>query len=257
MEDSTVVDQQPTNSAYENNVASTPAPTPCYDDLFPALPESAPPRFNNPTLSAATQNMRVGSSVVTQVFIVPSGERKYDSDKFGEGESLRTCQNIMKETNAHIEISSGKDQSLTFLVTGKPNEVIEARRKILVHFQTQASKSISIPREHHRWILGKKGDRLRELEKITATKIVVPRINDESDIITISGTKEGIEKAEHEIRTTSDEQSRKAFERVNIPKIYHPFIMGPHNENVSKMMEETGAKINIPPPSVQKDELRF
>ncbi|XP_053689981.1 vigilin isoform X1 [Sabethes cyaneus] len=254
MEDSAVVDQQPTNSAYEHHVVQA-APTPCYDDLFPALPESAPPRFNNQTIVPATQNMRVGSSVVTQVFIVPSGERKYDSDKFGEGESLRTCQNIMKETNAHIEISSGKDQSLTFLVTGKPNEVIEARRKILVHFQTQASKSISIPREHHRWILGKKGERLRELEKITATKINVPRISDESDIITISGTKEGIEKAEHEIRTTSDEQSRKAFERVNIPKIYHPFIMGPHNDNVNKMMDETGAKINIPPPSVQKDEI--
>ncbi|XP_055529153.1 vigilin isoform X1 [Wyeomyia smithii] len=254
MEDSAVVDQQPTNSAYEHHVVQV-APTPCYDDLFPALPESAPPRFNNQTILPATQNMRVGSSVVTQVFIVPSGERKYDSDKFGEGESLRTCQNIMKETNAHIEISSGKDQSLTFLVTGKPNEVIEARRKILVHFQTQASKSISIPREHHRWILGKKGEKLRELEKITATKINVPRISDESDIITISGTKEGIEKAEHEIRTTSDEQSRKAFERVNIPKIYHPFIMGPQNENVNKMMEETGAKINIPPPSVQKDEI--
>ncbi|XP_053689982.1 vigilin isoform X2 [Sabethes cyaneus] len=253
MEDS-AVDQQPTNSAYEHHVVQA-APTPCYDDLFPALPESAPPRFNNQTIVPATQNMRVGSSVVTQVFIVPSGERKYDSDKFGEGESLRTCQNIMKETNAHIEISSGKDQSLTFLVTGKPNEVIEARRKILVHFQTQASKSISIPREHHRWILGKKGERLRELEKITATKINVPRISDESDIITISGTKEGIEKAEHEIRTTSDEQSRKAFERVNIPKIYHPFIMGPHNDNVNKMMDETGAKINIPPPSVQKDEI--
>ncbi|XP_055529154.1 vigilin isoform X2 [Wyeomyia smithii] len=253
MEDS-AVDQQPTNSAYEHHVVQV-APTPCYDDLFPALPESAPPRFNNQTILPATQNMRVGSSVVTQVFIVPSGERKYDSDKFGEGESLRTCQNIMKETNAHIEISSGKDQSLTFLVTGKPNEVIEARRKILVHFQTQASKSISIPREHHRWILGKKGEKLRELEKITATKINVPRISDESDIITISGTKEGIEKAEHEIRTTSDEQSRKAFERVNIPKIYHPFIMGPQNENVNKMMEETGAKINIPPPSVQKDEI--
>ncbi|XP_055610576.1 vigilin isoform X2 [Uranotaenia lowii] len=248
--ETTVVDQQPMNSAYENNVASAPAP--CYDDLFPALPESATPGINQQNIA---QNMRVGSSVVTQVFIVPSGERRYDSDKFGEGESLRTCQHIMKETNAHIEISSGKDQSLTFLVTGKPNEVVEARRKILVLFQTQASKNITIPREHFRWILGKKGERLRELEKLTATKINVPRITDESDVITISGTKEGIEKAEHEIRTTSDEQSRKACERVNIPKIYHPFIMGPHNENVLKMTEEFGAKINIPPPSVQKDEI--
>ena len=199
--------------------------------------------------------MRVGSSVVTQVFYVPSGERKYDSEKFGEGESLRTCQNIMKDTGAHIEISSGKDQSLTFLVTGKPNEVIEARRKILVHFQTQASKTITIPREHHRWVLGKKGERLRELEKNTATKINVPRINDESDVITISGTKEGIEKAEHEIRTMSDEQSRKAFERISIPKIYHPFILGPYNEGLNKMSEETGARINVPPQTVQKDEI--
>ncbi|XP_053677123.1 vigilin [Anopheles nili] len=245
------------NAAYENSMPVNVAPvasTPCYDDLFPALPESEPPRFNS-ALSPAAQSMRVGSSVVTQVFIVPSGERKHDSDKFGEGESLRTCQTIMKETNAHIEISSGKDQSLTFLVTGKVHEVFEARRKILVHFQTQASKTISIPREHHRWILGKKGERLRELERTTATKINVPRISEESDVITILGTKEGIEKAEHEIRTMSDEQSRKAFERFSVPKIYHPFVQGAYGENLQKMMEETGAKINVPPQSVQKDEI--
>lgn len=45
----------------------------------------------------------------------------------------------MKETGAHIEISQGKDQSLTFLISGKQNDVLEARRKILVHFQTQVS----------------------------------------------------------------------------------------------------------------------
>lgn len=199
--------------------------------------------------------MRVGSSVVTQVFLVPYEERKLDSEKFGEGESWRTCQNIMKDTGAHIEISSAKDQSLTFLVTGKTNEVLEARRKILIHFQTQASKQISIPKEHHRWVLGKKGERLRELEKVTATKINVPNISDDSDIISISGTKEGIEKAEHEIRTMSDEQSKKAFERVTVPKMYHPFIIGPFSVNLNRMIEETGARINVPPQSVMKDEI--
>lgn len=69
---------------------------------------------------------------------VPYAERKLDhSEKFGEGESVQICGNIMKDTGAHIEISSSKDQSLTFLVTGKQNEVLEARRKILTHFQTQ------------------------------------------------------------------------------------------------------------------------
>ncbi|GAB0100838.1 vigilin [Sergentomyia squamirostris] len=222
-----------------------------YDDLFPALPESSTPALPVPNAT----NMRVGSTIVTQVFRVPYSERKFDSEKFGEGESLRTCQNIMKDTGAHIEISSAKDLSLTFLVSGRHTEVLDARRKILVHFQTQANKQVPIPKEHHRWILGKKGERLKELEKVTATKISVPNISDDSELITISGTKEGIEKAEHEIRTISDEQSRKAMERISVPKIYHPFILGPFNENLNKMIEETGARINVPPQSVMKDEI--
>ncbi|XP_056647638.1 vigilin [Diorhabda sublineata] len=243
--------QQPmmeAGAAYEPSVRS-------YDDLFPALPESTPQYQNSSTMGQWTDKMRVGSTRITQVFRVPYEERKLDVQKFGEGESNHICGNIMIETGAHIEISHAKDQSLTFLVTGKQNEVLEARRKILTHFQTQASKQVSIPKEHHGWILGKKGDRLRELEKNTATKISVPAINDPSDVITITGTKEGIEKAEHEIRVTSDQQSKKASERLNIPKHFHPFITGPYSRNLHRLMAETGAKINVPPPSVNKDEI--
>lgn len=237
-----------------NNVSAIDAAGPAYsyDALFPALPESFPSFMSN---SASNNIIRVESSVVTQVFCIPYEERKIDSEKFGEGESMRTCQSIMKETGAHIEISSGKDKSLTFLVTGRTSEVLDARRKILIHYQTQASKQIHIPKEHHRWVLGKKGERLREIEKNTATKINVPNIAEESDIITISGSKEGIEKAEHEIRTTSDEQSKKAFERVHVPKIYHPFVLGPFGEQVTRLSDETGARINVPPASVMKDEI--
>lgn len=190
-----------------------------------------------------------------QVFRVPFEERKLDSDKFGEGESIRTCQLIMKDTGAHIEISSGKDKSLTFLVTGKVSDVLAARREILVHYQTQASKQINIPKEHHGWVLGKKGEKLRQIEKNTATKINMPMINEDSDVITIFGTKEGIEKAEHEIRTTSDEQLKKSFERITVPKIYHPFVLGPFNEQLNRIVEQTGARINVPPASVQQDDI--
>ena len=50
-------------------------------------------------------------------------------------------------------------------------------------------------------------------------------------------------------------QSRQANERVEIPKIYHPFITGANNEKVNALMEETGVKVHIPPPSVMKDEI--
>ena len=45
------------------------------------------------------------------------------------------------------------------------------------------------------------------------------------------------------------------FERLNIPKTYHPFICGPENEKAKEIANLTGARINIPPLSVEKDEL--
>nr|CAD7393549.1 unnamed protein product [Timema cristinae] len=160
-------------------------PTYTYDEVFPALPESA--TSASPTVNQLGQwnsKMRIGSSVVTQ-----------------------------------------------------------------------ASTTISIPKEHHRFILGKSGTKLRDLEKTTATKISMPNMAENSDKIVVTGTKEGIEKAVHEIRVTSDEQSKQAYERVNVPKIYHPFICGPHNDSLNALIAETGVRINVPPLSVQKDEI--
>lgn len=45
------------------------------------------------------------------------------------------------------------------------------------------------------------------------------------------------------------------MERVNIDKVYHPFITGAYNKLVGEMMQETGARINVPPPSVNKTEI--
>jgi len=68
---------------------------------------------------------------------------------------------------------------------------------------------VRIPKEHHRFVLGPKGKKLNELELVTATKITVPRPNDSSPDITITGTREGIDRARHEIQLISDEQVRK------------------------------------------------
>merc|ERR1712008_14494 len=155
--------------------------------------------------------------------------------------------NVMEKTGAKIEMSSNKDQSLTFL---------KARRELLVQFQTQASSSIAVPKEHHKYILGRGGTKLQELEQKTATKISLPKANETSDKITISGPKEGIDKAIHEIRIISDEQSKQSYEVLSIPKIYHPFITGPNNEYVNKMLaENANVRINVPPLPVMKDEI--
>ena len=50
-------------------------------------------------------------------------------------------------------------------------------------------------------------------------------------------------------------QDKRAVERVNIDKVYHPFLTGAFNKVVGEMMQETGARINVPPPSVNKTEI--
>lgn len=76
---------------------------------------------------------------------MPYEERKLDNaNTFGEGESLRTCHSITKDTGAHIEISTSKDGSLTFLITGKQSAVLEARRQILTHFQQQVKRDVKL-----------------------------------------------------------------------------------------------------------------
>merc|ERR1711981_1267724 len=165
-------------------------------------------------------------------------------------------KSVMEKTGAKIEMSSNKDQSLTFLISGKQETVLKARRELLVQFQTQASHSIAVPKDHHRYILGRGGTKLQELEQKTATKISLPKATDNSDKITISGPKEGIDKAIHEIRIISDEQSKQSYEVLSIPKIFHPFITGPNNVNIKNFTERhPSVRVNIPPLSVMKDEL--
>jgi len=142
---------------------------------------------------------------------------------FGVDDSVRIIKNVIEKTSAKVEMSTNKDQSLTFLISGKVPNVQNARRELLAQFQvglvedkltlsclqvigffslpqTQAVVHVTIPKDHHRYILGKGGQKLQDLEKKTATKISIPKPNDSSDQITISGPKEGIEKAIHEIR---------------------------------------------------------
>ena len=51
-------------------------------------------------------------------------------------------------------------------------------------------------------------------------------------------------------------QSKQAYEKLEVPKKFHPFICGAHNENITRMQTENpGIRINMPPLSVMKDEL--
>jgi len=250
-----------TNITEETTTVTNSAEVPTYDQQFPSLGGGlggSGQETNQPNpFGRWNTKPRVQSSTITQVFHIPAEERKgLNIEGFGSGDANKKLTSIEANCGAKIEMSSSKDRSLTFLITGKPDAVLRAKREVLVGFQTQANASITIPKEHHRFLLGKGGSKLQELEKNTATKITIPKANEQNEAIVVVGAKEGIDKALHEIQMISDEQSKQAFEKLEIPKIYHPFIQGANNCNINAMLDKyTGVRINIPPLSVMKDEL--
>jgi len=272
---------QPTSNELEVSTISqpqVPAPT-TYDDLFPSLQAPARPAGEKadggpsgpgPIGQWGSKKPVLMSSTVTQVLNIPMAERRgggagggaaagngvSNGSSFGAEDSSKTLKNVMDKSGAKIEMSSSRDQSLTFLITGKPDAVLKARRDLFSQFQTQQSQNMAVPKEHHRYILGRGGAKLQELEQRTSTKISMPKVTDATDMITITGPKDGIEKAMHEISLISDQQSKQAYEVLPVLKIYHPFINGPNGDYVKKLTAEyPNVKINIPPLSVNKDEI--
>lgn len=227
---------------------------PTYDNAFPALsdaPQDRPAARSIMAQGAWQPKFQTRQSKCTQVFTVPLEERKFKAlqKSFGdESDQMKICKDIMLKTNVSIELSLAKDQSMTVVINGKTDDVMKARRDVVTKLQTQASIVLDIPREYHRFILGKSGKKLQEIELSTATKVSLSRADDKTNPneIRISGSKEGIDKARHEIEAIHEEQAKLAFERLPIPKIYHPFVCGPNRENIAQL-EKTGAKISVSP----------
>jgi len=274
-----ITTSDPATTAEMENVSAPPppptqAPQTTYDDLFPSLQAPANLKRGGEGEGGASphggawgsRKPVLMSSTVTQVLNIPMAERRSGvvggegasaSSGFGDVDSTKILKNVMEKSGAKIEMSSSRDQSLTFLITGKSDAVLKARRDLFAQFQTQQVQTLSVPKEHHRYILGRGGTKLKELEQRTSTNISMPKVTDTgNDTISISGPKDGIEKAMHEISLISDQQSKQAYEVLPILKIYHPFINGPNGDYVKKMMaDHPNVKVNIPPLSVIKDEI--
>ena len=74
------------------------------------------------------------------MFHIPIEERR-GTGGFGADDSYKKLKTVMDKSGAKIEMSTGsKDQSLTFLITGKQESVLKARRDLLAQFQVGYSR---------------------------------------------------------------------------------------------------------------------
>ncbi|CAB3411378.1 unnamed protein product [Caenorhabditis bovis] len=225
-----------------------------YNTDFPTLPEAGPqvaPSVQKPHVWARPSLAKKDTTVT---FRLASDERSVNKKSFGNtSEEHKKAQNIATQTKTRIELSESKDGELTVIVKGERSNVEDARARIVRELQTQASREIDIPKDHHRRLIGKEGAILRQLEQETNCRIQMPGRDDSSSVIKITGPREGIQRAVAHIMSVSERESKLATEHIVCKKQLIPFVRGPFNENYERLTNETGVKINIPPPSVQSE----
>ncbi|VDK23124.1 unnamed protein product [Taenia asiatica] len=225
-------------------VAST-APTslpPLYDDVFPALPPAG--TVQRPVAEGLSSYQPADS---VEVVKIPLDERRYQpTDDSISAEQSRICAAIGKSLGVKIELTNSKNNSLNVLISGAPSQVAKAKLMVVQDLQQQAQRVVKIPHEFYRFVIGPGGQRKRELESSTLTKIYVPSPSSKSNEIVIVGSPDKVATAEKEILRIVEHQSQLSEEKLAIPKIYHPFICGPFNRTVNEIMEKTGARISIP-----------
>ncbi|TNN15810.1 Vigilin [Schistosoma japonicum] len=226
---------------------------------FPALPKTG---LSRPVkvLGALIPSYKAKT---TEVLEIPFEERRFlnnENDNLSAGKRYnvqsKICMEIAKDTNVKMNLNSSKNHILTVIVSGEPSRVAEAKRRVIAELQHQETVRISVPVECRGYLIGRKGERLQELESSTMTRISIPPHNAlDPDVVIVTGPKRGILEAEELIYEIVRKQSQQAFERLSIPKIYHPFICGPNNQTVNDLKSKTDTKINIPPPSISVDEI--
>jgi len=236
---------------------------PTYQEAFPPLGGNA---VNGGTSSmkkanawSTNQIRKIKPTFTTQMFIIPPEERAFKDGKFGIrdlNEQLKQCKFIQKNTETNIEISNCKDGSLSVLVSGRNDNVLQARREIYSKLQTKAEISLDIPKNFHKYILGRAGEVLKKIELETATSIKVPDRDSKNTTIVIKGAAEGLQQARNEIQTIADKQAKLDVKKLNFDRNYHPFLCGAHNCVINELYKDAkNLRVNVPPASVQKDEI--
>jgi len=227
---------------------------PTYSELFPALPAKETGAADDYAQFVAPKLRNV-----TEVFSIPREEQKYrqlDESTFGSTVARnRVCAEVAVETETKIEMSLSKDSTLSVVISGKRENVSKAKKLVLQKLQTQGSFELVIPKAHHVFLIGKEGKIVKEVMESTSTNISIPKADDASNIIRVSGTTENIRNAVAKLQLIADEKAKMDFVKLPIIKAFHPLIAGFQQSFTKGLIEKYGVRIHLPPYNVEKDEI--
>ena len=154
------------------------------------------------------------------------------------------------EINGEAEVTT-RPQDIVRL-SGKNEKCEAARDALLALVPIVVEEQVAF--RHHRFIIGQKGENVRNMMTEFDVNIQVPPPQEESDIIKITGPPANTEKAREALREKVarleeeelDRQAKSFQLRMEVDPEYHPKIIGKRGAVITKIREKHDVNIQFP-----------
>ncbi len=106
----------------------------------------------------------------------------------------------------------------------------------------EANYQVKVPifKQFHKFIIGKGGATIKKIRQETDTKVDLPDSGADSDVITITGRKENVEKAQKKITAIQSEMANVVSVDVNIPAKIHNTMIGAGGKLIQSIADDCG-----------------
>merc|ERR1712241_954477 len=115
---------------------------------------------------------------------------------------------------------------------------------------------VPIFKQFHKFIIGKGGATIKEIRKTTDTKVDLPESGSDSDVITMTGKKENVDKAQAKITAIQSEMADVVSVDLIIPAKIHNTMIGAGGKLIQSISDDCGGvAIKFPPSSSNSDKV--
>jgi transcription antitermination factor NusA-like protein len=121
-----------------------------------------------------------------------------------------------------------------------------------------ANYQVKVPifKQFHKFVIGKGGATIKKIRQETDTRVDLPESGNESDVITITGKKENVEKAEKKITLIQTEMANVVAVDVMIPCKIHNTMIGAGGKLIRSISDDCGGvAIKFPPSDSNSDKV--
>jgi len=186
---------------------------------------------------------------IAQTFELPIEQQKPLRAE-GRDKSPKTiaqiCQEIGIRSRTTIDAStSSKTRCMTFILRGRPADVVEAKRQLWAEVAQLMSSPCEVPEEHLGAIIGTAGRNLQALMAETGTKINIPKKEGYPGHIIITGDYDAIAECKARIQAVVEERSKKIVERVELKAHLLPFVFGMPPASLGEQVQSWADRYSI------------